>query len=171
MSNNEIEACQKKYKELEAGKSGIYNTIGRLYFEKYKDSPEGEFADSVNRINKINEEMKQIDLRIKFINGIVVCTNCGLENGVKSSFCSGCGTRLPHTYSTDGMRCSNCGGLINPGQKFCGSCGAAIPQRQLRQQNQYHRLRHVLTVDVNLKMMQYSVQNVVLKSTRIRRYT
>ena len=39
MSNNEIEACQKKYKELEAGKSGIYNTIGRLYFEKYKDSP------------------------------------------------------------------------------------------------------------------------------------
>lgn len=130
MSNNEIEACQKKYKELEAGKSGIYNTIGRLYFEKYKDSPEGEFADSVNQINKINEEMKQIDLRIKFINGIVVCTNCGLENGVKSSFCSGCGTRLPHTYATDGMRCSNCGGLINPGQKFCGSCGAAIPQTE-----------------------------------------
>ena len=61
MSNNEIEACQKKYKELEAGKSGIYNTIGRLYFEKYKDSPEGEFADSVNQINKINEEMKQIE--------------------------------------------------------------------------------------------------------------
>lgn len=52
MSNNEIEACQRKYKELEAGKSGIYNTIGRLYFEKYKDSPEGEFADSVNQINK-----------------------------------------------------------------------------------------------------------------------
>lgn len=36
MSNNEIEACQKKYKELEAGKSGIYNTIGRLYFENIK---------------------------------------------------------------------------------------------------------------------------------------
>ena len=70
MSNNEIEACQKKYKELEAGKSGIYNTIGRLYFEKYKDSPEGEFADSVNQINKINEEMKQIDSALLYSLGI-----------------------------------------------------------------------------------------------------
>lgn len=36
MSNNEIEACQRKYKELEAGKSGIYNTIGRLYLKNIK---------------------------------------------------------------------------------------------------------------------------------------
>lgn len=34
MSNNEIEACQRKYKELEAGKSGIYNTIGRHFILK-----------------------------------------------------------------------------------------------------------------------------------------
>lgn len=125
--NREIDELQMKYQELAGKNNGIFTAIGKLYYEKNSKNPSPEFAEHFAALNDSVDQMKKIDTRIKFLNGIVVCSNCGIENGVDSSFCAGCGTRLPHTYNNDGAnRCGNCGNIVKPGNKFCGTCGAQV---------------------------------------------
>lgn len=125
--NREIDDLQRKQQELAGNMGSIYAALGRAYFEKNGSNPDPAFANFCTQIKDINNQQKQIETRIKFLNGIVVCSNCGLDNGVASSFCAGCGARLPHKMVTDDAnRCKNCGNLINPGQRFCGTCGAPV---------------------------------------------
>lgn len=124
--SNEIRALQSKYQEINAGNSVIYTEIGKIYYQNNSENPAPEFVEQFQKIKASLDQMKQIDKRIKFLNGIVVCDNCNMENNVNASFCSGCGTRLPHTFVSDGAnRCPNCGGIITKGQRFCGTCGAS----------------------------------------------
>lgn len=129
-SGNEMADLQRSIQENTARVNDIYKYIGRLYYEQAKDSPSADFEPHFKAVKDTLDKIKQMEARIKFINGIVVCTKCEMENGVKSSFCAGCGTRLPHTFAADGAnRCGRCGNVLNPGQKFCGVCGAPSDEK------------------------------------------
>ena len=126
-SEREIMDLQKSIQEKQMHINDIYAYIGKMYYEQTEADPAPDYIPHFQAIKDTMAQLKQIETRIKFLNGIVVCTNCGMDNGVQSTFCAGCGTRLPHTFVQDGAnRCAKCGNILNPGQRFCGNCGAEV---------------------------------------------
>ncbi len=118
--NRNIQAAQLRVND-------IFAAIGRTYYNENQETPQGAYIQMFSDLRATQEQIKQMETRIKFLNGIVVCTKCKSDNSVHSAFCSVCGTRLPHTFSSDNAnRCRNCGSVINPGQMFCGSCGVKV---------------------------------------------
>lgn len=134
MKNNadkEINELTRNIQAAQARMSGISAAIGRAYYMQKKDSPEPEFVQMFSDMAAAEKQVDQMQTRIKFLNGIVVCTNCKADNSVNSAFCAACGSRLPHTFTSDGAnRCSRCGNIINPGQLFCGNCGQKVEGAQ-----------------------------------------
>jgi len=117
--NRNIQAAQMRINE-------IYAAIGRTYRAE-TENPQGAYIQMFADLKATEEQIEQMNTRVKFLNGIVVCTNCHSDNSVNAAFCSVCGSRLPHTMVADGAnRCTRCGNIINPGQMFCGVCGTKV---------------------------------------------
>lgn len=127
-NNSEQDAINRDIQAAMMRVNDIYAAIGRKYYSENSQSQVSpEYAQMFSDLKATCDQIENMQTRIKFLNGIVVCTNCKSENSVNSSFCAVCGTRLPHTFAQDGaLRCSRCGNLIKPGQKFCGVCGNVV---------------------------------------------
>lgn len=109
----------------------IYTALGKKYFEANRENPSEEYVTMFNELEALLKRQEGMEARRKFLNGIVVCSNCKTDNSVHLSFCASCGTRLPHknvTIDDGNIRCVNCGNILNPGQAFCGNCGAKAPE-------------------------------------------
>lgn len=131
IADKEISELTRNIQAARLRVSDISSAIGKKYYEQKKDAPEAEYVQMFNDMRAAENQIEQMETRIKFLNGIVVCTNCKTDNSVNSSFCAACGSRLPHTYTADGAnRCSRCGNIINPGQLFCGNCGQKVENVQ-----------------------------------------
>ena len=127
--NRNIQAAQMRINE-------IYAAIGRTYRAE-TENPQGAYIQMFADLKATEEQIEQMNTRVKFLNGIVVCTNCHSDNSVNAAFCSVCGTRLPHTMVADGAnRCTRCGNIINPGQMFCGVCGTKVENIPVQPQPQ-----------------------------------
>lgn len=127
--NRNIQAAQMRINE-------IYAAIGRTYRAE-TENPQGAYIQMFADLKATDEQIEQMNTRVKFLNGIVVCTNCHSDNSVNAAFCSVCGTRLPHTMVADGAnRCTRCGNIINPGQMFCGVCGTKVENIPVQPQPQ-----------------------------------
>lgn len=129
--NRNIQAAQMRINE-------IYAAIGRTYRAE-TENPQGAYIQMFADLKATEEQIEQMNTRVKFLNGIVVCTNCHSDNSVNAAFCSVCGTRLPHTMVADGAnRCTRCGNIINPGQMFCGVCGTKVENIPVQPQPQFN---------------------------------
>lgn len=129
--NRNIQAAQMRINE-------IYAAIGRTYRAE-TENPHGAYIQMFADLKATEEQIEQMNTRVKFLNGIVVCTNCHSDNSVNAAFCSVCGSRLPHTMVADGAnRCTRCGNIINPGQMFCGVCGTKVENIPVQPQPQFN---------------------------------
>ena len=129
--NRNIQAAQMRINE-------IYAAIGRTYRAE-TENPQGAYIQMFADLKATEEQIEQMNTRVKFLNGIVVCTNCHSDNSVNAAFCSVCGSRLPHTMVADGAnRCTRCGNIINPGQMFCGVCGTKVENMPVQPQPQFN---------------------------------
>mgnify|MGYP003203740856 CR=1 FL=1 len=129
--NRNIQAAQMRINE-------IYAAIGRTYRAE-TENPQGAYIQMFADLKATEEQIEQMNIRVKFLNGIVVCTNCHSDNSVNAAFCSVCGSRLPHTMVADGAnRCTRCGNIINPGQMFCGVCGTKVENIPVQPQPQFN---------------------------------
>ena len=129
--NRNIQAAQMRINE-------IYAAIGRTYRAE-TENPQGAYIRMFADLKATEEQIEQMNTRVKFLNGIVVCTNCHSDNSVNAAFCSVCGSRLPHTMVADGAnRCTRCGNIINPGQMFCGVCGTKVENIPVQPQPQFN---------------------------------
>lgn len=129
--NRNIQAAQMRINE-------IYAAIGRTYRAE-TENPQGAYIQMFADLKATEEQIEQMNTRVKFLNGIVVCTNCHSDNSVNAAFCSVCGSRLPHTMVADGAnRCTRCGNIINPGQMFCGVCGTKVENIPVQPQSQFN---------------------------------
>lgn len=127
VADKEIGDLTRNIQAAQARMNNICTAIGRAYYADRKDNPEPAYVQMFNDMEATEKQIEQMQTRIKFLNGIVVCTNCKADNSVNSAFCAACGSRLPHTFTADGSnRCTRCGNIINPGQLFCGSCGQKV---------------------------------------------
>lgn len=146
-ADREINDLSRNIQSAQMRMNDIFITIGRTYYNENSNAPQGAYVQMFADLKAAEEQIEQMNTRIKFLKGVVVCTNCKSDNSVNSAFCSVCGTRLPHTFTSDGAnRCKNCGNVINPGQLFCGSCGtkvdseAAKPQQPSRSEQGFSTL-------------------------------
>lgn len=135
MKNNnitkELSDIARDFQLSQARANELYAAVGKKCFELNRANPAEDYAAMFAELEEILKKQENMEARRKFLNGIVVCTNCKADNGVNLSFCASCGTRLPHKNSAvdDGnIRCVNCGNILNPGQAFCGNCGTKAPE-------------------------------------------
>ncbi len=120
--NRNIQAAQMRINE-------IYAAIGRTYRAE-TENPQGAYIQMFADLKATEEQIEQMNTRVKFLNGIVVCTNCHSDNSVNAA---------SHTMVADGAnRCTRCGNIINPGQMFCGVCGTQVENIPVQPQPQFN---------------------------------
>lgn len=112
---------------------GLYNQIGRAYFEIHGNSPDYELSELVAAVFQCQSRIEQYREQINLINGIVKCPNCGADVPSGSLFCNGCGTRMvvEEPPAATGVPCFNCGTPVPEGMRFCTSCGADVQQAKI----------------------------------------
>jgi class 3 adenylate cyclase len=71
---------------------------------------------------------------------VIVCSNCGTENGDDARFCVSCGASLVPA-------CPVCGAVRPPNARFCPSCGTAFAEQDVPA-GQERRLVTILFADV-----------------------
>ena len=128
----ELSDIARDYQANQIKCNELYTAIGKAYYENTKENPEESYKSLFSQVDALIEQQDKMETRRKFLNGIVVCTNCKADNNVLLSFCGSCGTRLPHKLAApnDGQtRCTNCGNVMAPEQAFCGNCGAKAPEK------------------------------------------
>ena len=128
----ELSDIARDYQASQIKCNELYTAIGKAYYENNKENPEEAYKALFSQVDALHEQQDKMETRRKFLNGIVVCTNCKADNNVLLSFCGSCGTRLPHKLvaANDGQtRCTNCGNVMAPDQAFCGNCGAKAPEK------------------------------------------
>lgn len=74
--------------------SDNYTIIGKYYYDKCKDSPDEEIAETVNAVTASIETIAQLKSELLAIRGLVKCKNCGSECPCEDSFCGKCGAVL-----------------------------------------------------------------------------
>jgi len=119
----------------------LYTLIGEAVHAKISQGgtelPSECLEWSRNIIEK-QQEIEQIEEKIRELKDEYVCTNCGHVNSRKDKFCSECGSKIEvqeaaalqieaedNVYETEAT-CPGCGQTVTPGKKFCGNCGYTL---------------------------------------------
>lgn len=71
-----------------------YSAIGEFYYNKYKDAPDADIADTVNEITEALNSIDEMKAQILSLKGAVKCVECGAECPIENSFCGHCGAKL-----------------------------------------------------------------------------
>ncbi|MGN0621179.1 MAG: zinc-ribbon domain-containing protein [Porcipelethomonas sp.] len=105
-----------------------YQYIGQLYFEKYGDAPEAEFAEAVAAVKASKEMIKETQQKIDSLNSPNKCPGCGNPFKQGALFCSVCGKSLAAPSPQNTQVCSKCGNVLPAEALFCNSCGNKLNQ-------------------------------------------
>lgn len=71
-----------------------YTSLGKYYYDTYKDNPDEAVAETVNNITASLDTIAEMKSQILAIKGMVRCTACGAECPFEDSFCGKCGAEL-----------------------------------------------------------------------------
>jgi membrane protease subunit (stomatin/prohibitin family) len=101
--------------------------LGQLYFEKYGNSPEPEFAEAVSAIKASQATISETQKQIENIQNRYKCPKCGNSFKPGSVFCSVCGYTLSEAPAATQI-CSKCGNQLPAAAVFCNNCGNRLSQ-------------------------------------------
>lgn len=104
-----------------------FKMMGKLYFDKYGDSPDEEFSDAINSIKASMEKINETNDEIEKIRRRNCCPNCGNRFKSDAVFCSKCGTRVREEEKEPVVIiCQSCGHKLEEDALFCDSCGIKL---------------------------------------------
>jgi hypothetical protein len=115
--------------ELEKKNAGIFEEIGKAYYEKTKAAPEADFADLFTQIEENVKDAEDLKAQVREIKGIVLCPNCGAESKAGEKFCVQCGARVREDEVKEAEAakyCTTCGEKLEAGAETCPKCGANV---------------------------------------------
>jgi RNA polymerase-binding transcription factor DksA len=95
-SKSVAEAAKLNAKLLQA-KSAIqakYYEIGKLYCDKYAETPAPDFTEAVDAVNASKAVIADIQTKILAAKGYVKCPVCGNSVPFEYDFCGKCGTKI-----------------------------------------------------------------------------
>lgn len=87
-------ALNSKINKLNASIKQNYSELGVRYYNLFKDNPDPKFAELINDITNAYAEIKETEVQLAYLKGIVFCPNCHAECGADLRFCVKCGTQL-----------------------------------------------------------------------------
>ncbi len=122
--NSEISEKEKRISQL-------YLLIGRLYYERHKKDFDAEEQQKIDEINQLYRDIMQCQEKIKQINGVVKCKNCGADVPIQSMYCGSCGSRVvfedtQETIAEPSRVCPDCHMPVGKENLFCEHCGAKL---------------------------------------------
>ncbi len=115
----------------------IYEEIGRAVYESYKEGKDvgKDFTKSCKKIDKLNEEIADMNTKILYNKGLRVCPACNETISTDSKFCTNCGQKQKPVKIKEDKKvikqeevevekvCPECGQVFEPTAKFCSKCG------------------------------------------------
>ncbi len=114
--------------------AGLYQDIGKKFFEENKDNCSETFStlvDAVKDNQKIIEEAKDA---LQALASQPKCPKCGAEVRKGSNFCTSCGAKLesePVPEETpEEAACPVCKEKVEADAQFCPFCGTKIKEAQ-----------------------------------------
>ncbi len=87
-------SLNSKVSKLNASIKEAYSDLGVRYYNLYKDNPDPKFQELIDSINSAYAEIKQCEIDLALLRGVVFCPNCNSECSVSLKFCVKCGTKL-----------------------------------------------------------------------------
>jgi|GEM_PF-3051038 len=109
---------------LQADVEDLQFELGRGYYEETKDNPAGPFEDTIRQIIRCEEEIRQRNMKLLSLKGMMYCPGCDTPVGIGDGFCSNCGAPLPKQKPLEEEdTCSNCGAALAKDQAYCPKCG------------------------------------------------
>ena len=132
---SEVSNLNGKIQENEKLIEQYYTILGKLYFEKFGESAEGEAETICKQIKSFLDEIESLKSALLVARGLKLCPGCNAECAIDVPFCSACGTKLPMPEpsipaASDVSFCSACGGKINADCAFCPSCGKPVAKAE-----------------------------------------
>lgn len=123
--------------EEEKAISGLFEALGKQYFELHPQDPEEVFKELIGQIVQSRQNIESYTEMIKELQGITKCAQCGSDVPNGALFCPDCGMRIvkkSEEETAEGevpgkpkkLFCTNCGAVISPGYKFCAACGMKV---------------------------------------------
>lgn len=119
----------------------IYLQIGKLYMELHASDSEEAFKAMVQTIADAQNRIKEFEVQIQEIKGVVRCEKCGAEVAREAAFCPACGMKMPEIVQEEAVqeeaaaqeeepvvekKCSNCGAVLGNDALFCSECGTKV---------------------------------------------
>ncbi len=89
-----------------------------------------------DRVDGIEEEIRQCIDQLKRLKGVSICPNCQAEVPAGSQFCNNCGIKLPpdpmqsQTMDRKMQPPAQRQGGVGNGARFCIKCGAMLEEDQ-----------------------------------------
>lgn len=115
----------------------IYEEIGKAVYNAYKlgEDVGKEFTKQGKKIDKLNEEIAEMNKKILFNKNLRKCESCGEIVPLESKFCTNCGEKQKAVKIKEEKKvikkeevevekvCPECGEVCEPSAKFCNKCG------------------------------------------------
>lgn len=115
----------------------IYEEIGKAVYNQYKSEEDvgKEFTKQCKKIDKLNDEINSMNIKILYNKGLRNCSSCGEVIALDSKFCTNCGEKQKAFKLKEDKKvikkdevevekvCPECGQVFEPTAKFCNKCG------------------------------------------------
>ncbi len=115
----------------------IYEEIGKSIYTTYKAGEDvgKDFTKQCKKIDKLNDEINEMNKKILYNKNLRTCENCGEIISLDSKFCTNCGEKQKPVKIKEEKKvvkkeevevekvCPECGEVCEPTAKFCNKCG------------------------------------------------
>ena len=115
----------------------IYEEIGKAIYTTYKSGEDvgKDFTKQCKKIDKLNDEINEMNKKILFNKNLSKCENYGETIPLESKFCTNCGEKQKPVKIKEEKKvikkdevevekvCPECGEVCEPTVKFCNKCG------------------------------------------------
>ncbi len=108
-----------------------FRAIGQKYYDDMSDNPDPSYAELVNGITKLKEQLAAKQKELVELGGVTVCPGCGKGCDKDAKFCPACGTAMPKPAPeapkpVNPTNCTVCNAALSPSALFCAECGTKV---------------------------------------------
>lgn len=146
--------------------NNCYTQLGKMYFEKYSDTPEKDFIGIIDSIKAAEvrkaEHRKKIEtMKVnEYVSyGNKICRVCGAVLPPDSMFCVSCGSKVEDQKPSENnvKKCISCGREIGIDMKFCSYCG--VLQENKKNDDLNESIQNAESAGIDIDLNNGDVQN------------
>lgn len=99
--------------------------VGMQCVSRHLNDMDSEYSELFAEIRRIKEENQRYQKELEQLSAVLVCPQCGFNNGASARFCISCGAPLSMA-AAGGKKCAKCGHMNATEAAFCVECGTPI---------------------------------------------